>query len=379
MTSRNGKKTSALRMLWIPGRHKSHPKGHYETTSKKISYPIRQKKSQVWSLGGSTAQRDLLQADPDTSLLDGPSSSGLASIACVAAVASTTIDADPGTDAALNVNTPNIQTAASPSIEIETEESLISKTAEHTPTSPNSTASTLPLISPTLSPFDEQLDKAIDHVAVTTINNNYTINPSIMPTKSYSPIPTIVTATTTAEIMEKNRFSLLSKELDSNEFDINTLPSPPKTFANSIENLNNSSDTTHSTVHTESPHRDINYQNGSIVNNVQQKQNANNHHKQRNHNNNQGDVNSIESITEDVVDAKIVNVLQEEASKNDHDITTLTKSKKKRKKKHVHAKELDQLDGVPPKANINEPVKEEDEKMVKCLYYTLMCCDCTIS
>uniref|UniRef100_A0A1A9Z8K0 Uncharacterized protein n=1 Tax=Glossina pallidipes TaxID=7398 RepID=A0A1A9Z8K0_GLOPL len=377
MTSRNGKKTSALRMLWIPGKRKSHPKGYYDTTNKKISYPNKQKKSQVWSLGGSTAQRDLLQADPDISLLDGPSSSGLTAFACVAASAATTVGADRGTtNDALNVNTQNIHNV-NPSIVVETEESLISKTIEHTPTSPNSTASTLPLVSPSLSPFDEQLDKAIERVAVTTINNNCTINPSIMPTKSYSPIPTIVTATTTAEIMEKNRFSLLSKELDSNEFDINTLPSPPKTFANSNENLNSLFDTTHSTVHTESSRRDINIQNGSIAN-AQQKQNAG-HYKQRNHNNNQGDVNSIESITDDVVDAKIVNVVQEEMQKNNPDMSNLTKSKKKRKKKHVHTKELDQLDGVLPKANINDTVKEEDEKVVKCLYYTLMCCDCTIS
>lgn len=65
--------------------------------------------------------------------------------------------------------------------------------------------------------------------------------------------------------------------------------------------------------------------------------------------------------------------------KNDPDMSNLMKSKKKRKKKHVHTKELDQLDGVLPKANINDTVKEEDEKVVKCLYYTLMCCDCTIS
>lgn len=63
------------------------------------------------------------------------------------------------------------------------------------------------------------------------------------------------------------------------------MPSPPKTFANSNENLNSLFDTTHSTLHTESPRRDINIQNGSIAN-AQQKQTAC-HYKQRNHNNNQ--------------------------------------------------------------------------------------------
>lgn len=62
MASRNGKKSMGLRMLWIPGGRKSHPKGRFDATNKKISYSTRQKKSEVWSLGGSKAQNDLLQA-----------------------------------------------------------------------------------------------------------------------------------------------------------------------------------------------------------------------------------------------------------------------------------------------------------------------------
>lgn len=63
MASRNSKKKpSSLRMLWIPGGRKSHPKGRFDSTNKRISYTTRQKPSEVWSLGGSRAQKDLLEA-----------------------------------------------------------------------------------------------------------------------------------------------------------------------------------------------------------------------------------------------------------------------------------------------------------------------------
>lgn len=95
----------------------------------------------------------------------------------------------------------------------------------------------------------------------------------------------------------------------------------------------------------------------------------------------QGDVNSIESITEDTASAKIPSAdldWIDKALQDRQDREILAKPKKKKKKKN--AKELDQLDGVPMKEiSTDASVKEEDEKVVKCLYYTLMCCDCTIS
>ena len=63
MSSGNGKnKTSGLRILWIPGSRKKHPKGRYDATSKTPTYRTGQKKSEVWSLGGSKMQNDILKA-----------------------------------------------------------------------------------------------------------------------------------------------------------------------------------------------------------------------------------------------------------------------------------------------------------------------------
>lgn len=88
------------------------------------------------------------------------------------------------------------------------------------------------------------------------------------------------------------------------------------------------------------------------------------------------DVNSIESITDETASAKMDEVLSEKSL----DSKTLTKTKKKRKKKSLYGKELDQLDGVPIKTNAKDRIiEDEDDKVVKCLYYTLMCCECTIS
>ncbi|XP_037807080.1 mucin-5AC isoform X1 [Lucilia sericata] len=377
MASRNGKKSSGLRMLWIPGGRKSHPKGRYDATNKQISYTTRQKKSEVWSLGGSKAQKDLLQADPDTTLLDGPSTSGLSS-SLAAATGATAVAAAAVTNAQC-LESHNSPDTTSENLTLYNNQQQIS------PTTTYSSTSTAPLISPSQSPLELS-----NYSTPSLINNNNTTpttpTTTTMPAKSHQPIPVIVTTTTTAEIMEdtnslqENRFSLLAgKDIVTNELDIYTLPSPPTTNLNSQENLNHSSGTTVSQITPSgSPHKLNNgSQNGSVNNSpVKKKQ------QHRNHNNNQGDVNSIESITEDTVSEKIPSanldwidaVVQE---RQDREI--LAKPKKKKKKKNV--KELDQLDGVPMKESSTDAasVKEEDEKVVKCLYYTLMCCDCTIS
>uniref|UniRef100_T1PKE3 Transcription factor 2A, alpha/beta subunit n=1 Tax=Musca domestica TaxID=7370 RepID=T1PKE3_MUSDO len=228
-----------------------------------------------------------------------------------------------------------------------------------------------------------------------------------MPAKSHQPIPVIVTTTTTAQIMDENRYSILGKDITTNEFDIYTLPSPPKdAIHTSIDNLNSSSGTTASQISpSESPiHKEsiittaitneshTNHHSQPQLQQQQQEQNGSvnsspvkKKHHHRNHNNNQGDVNSIESITEDTTSEKIPSgdldwVDSALQSRNDREILTKSKTKKKKKNKLSKGKGLDQLDGVPSankEENKNE-TPEDDEKVVKCLYYTLMCCDCSL-
>lgn len=92
-------------------------------------------------------------------------------------------------------------------------------------------------------------------------------------------------------------------------------------------------------------------------------------------------MNSIESITEDTMttDVKMTDLMQDEIDSHPEDSKAVSKTKRKRKKKYANVKELDQLDGVASKGTTLDQPKEEDERVVQCLYYTLMCCDCTIS
>ncbi|XP_013097929.2 putative uncharacterized protein DDB_G0291608 isoform X2 [Stomoxys calcitrans] len=314
-------------------------------------------------------QNRLMWREPDVSLLDGPSTSGIATIACATAAGSAA--------AAATSALSNTGTRISPS----NAECLADSTEKvNSPTTPNSTASTAPLLSPPLSPL---ITTDLDHIDSETESSD-------MPAKSHQPIPVIVTTTTTAQIMDENRFSILGKDITTNEFDIYTLPSPPKDVGNSEENLNSSSGTTASQKSTSgSPHKEStsattneshhSHQNNGSVNNSPVKKK----HHHRNHNNNQGDVNSIESITEDTVSEKIPSTdldWVDRAIQDRNDREILAKPKKKKKNKGSKSKELDQLDGVPMKQiEAGEAVEEEDEKVVKCLYYTLMCCDCAIS
>lgn len=75
---------------------------------------------------------------------------------------------------------------------------------------------------------------------------------------------------------------------------------------------------------------------------------------------------------------KITELLQDDLDSHE-DTKVVSKTKRKRKKKYANVKELDQLDGVHQKGTIIDAPKEENERVVECLYYTLMCCDCTIS
>ncbi|XP_075155292.1 uncharacterized protein LOC142228691 isoform X2 [Haematobia irritans] len=313
--------------------------------------------------------------EPDVSLLDGPSTSGIATLACATAAGTAAAASEARHTTSSNSPPSNIECLVDAA-------SSTSNNNNNSPTTPNSTASTAPLLSPPLSPL---ITTDLDLIDSENESSN-------MPAKSHQPIPVIVTTTTTAQIMDENRFAILGKDIKTNEFDIYTLPSPPKDVGNSEENLNSSSGTTASQKSTSvSPHKESttatatneshhdNQNNGSVNSSPVKKKHL------RNHNNNQTDVNSIESITEDTVSDKIPSTdldWVDSAIQDRNDREILAKPKKKKKHKGSHGKELDQLDGVPMKEmgnNVPVEEEEEDEKMVKCLYYTLMCCECSIS
>lgn len=62
-SGRNKSGSSGLRILWIPGKKKSQPKGSYNPTNKGFRPPTGQdKKIENWSLGGAKGQNELLKA-----------------------------------------------------------------------------------------------------------------------------------------------------------------------------------------------------------------------------------------------------------------------------------------------------------------------------
>uniref|UniRef100_A0A0K8TX45 Uncharacterized protein n=3 Tax=Bactrocera latifrons TaxID=174628 RepID=A0A0K8TX45_BACLA len=194
---------------------------------------------------------------------------------------------------------------------------------------------------------------------------------------------TTVTTTTTAEIMDENRFSILGKDI-SNEIDVYDLPSPPKNGINTPPPegatsvlLNTSAGTTTSTATTPSPSNTPKQhsERDSVASLSPKKK-----HQYKNENNNhQNDIDSIESISDNTKlpsnDLEWIDELVLERNGKE----LLSKKNKKKKKKISTTKELDQLDGVSSKQNAKDGAPDEDDKVVKCLYYTLMCCDCTIS
>ncbi|XP_062140590.1 GATA zinc finger domain-containing protein 12 isoform X2 [Drosophila sulfurigaster albostrigata] len=101
----------------------------------------------------------------------------------------------------------------------------------------------------------------------------------------------------------------------------------------------------------------------------------------RNHNNNQDDINSIESITsfsksQVNTDFEWIDDMVQQRTCSE----LMHKNKRKKSKKHLESKVSDQLDGGPSKIKEKyDSNADDDEKVVKCLYYSLMCCDCTIS
>ncbi|KAH8265823.1 hypothetical protein KR038_003722 [Drosophila bunnanda] len=322
-------KSSGMRILWIPGR-KSHSKGRFSTTNKHISYSGPQKKSEVWSLGGSKAQSELIDL-PSPDLAGGgnvlaPSSLSLVATCSLAAQSGECASSTDGSSA------------------------IVSETAT-LPATPVTTHS--PNLRPTSS---------LSEIAPSTPSTRAMTSPNVI---------------TTAEIQDFPNF--IGPE---------DLPKVPAAAGETEVVLNSSAGTTASIATTSSPlaqgAKDAAHSQQTTPQKI----------KYKNHNNNQEDINSIESISSfprfqgsatefDWIDEMV-------QQRNCNEMMHKNKRKKASKKGILDSSlqsETDQLDGQLYSYNSNDKAKlnsskgndDDDEKVVKCLYYSLMCCDCTIS
>ncbi|KAH8303966.1 hypothetical protein KR044_006984 [Drosophila immigrans] len=338
MASNSSKKkssSSGLRMLWIPGRKSHHPKGRYSSTSKNVSYSPNQKKSEVWTLGGSRAQNELIDLPSPTNSDNGASTSSLAmSSTLVKSVAKSS-----------NIEQQQLEMIVTSSDSLAITECATLPTTPVAAISPNlnsplselapSTASTLPMTSPIV----------VTTVEIPDLHHNV-VGPDDLPK-----VPSIGEPTD----LSISAVVLNSSAGTTASITTNSSPSPltnRKANSNSQPqiNINNNS----------SPQKGSRY---------------------RNHNNNQDDINSIESISsfskpQVNTDFEWIDDMVQQRNCSE----LMHKNKRKKSKKHLESKVSDQLDGaskINEKYNANN--NDDDEKVVKCLYYSLMCCDCTIS
>lgn len=266
--SRNNSRTGGLRYLWIPGRKKSHPKGRFDSTNKRIDYNRGQKPNEPWSLGGSKTHKNLLEAD---GLENSPSISGIVPATCAAAV-------------------PSIATATEMPALTENKFSVLAKIDDNS----------YQLPSPPRN-GEKQNGNNNDHISASDLISDSSSNHNL-------------------------------KKIDEDLED--DLPSPP------------GCEDHHSDVNSEhSPHKKLS---------INKRRSYNNYHPEV-------DINSIESVSE--------SKLQYSDSDITDGVYSSSHNNKKTKRKNKKNK----------KANKNGPNEEDDEKIVKCLYYTLMCCECTIS
>ncbi|XP_064555828.1 integrator complex subunit 6 homolog isoform X3 [Drosophila montana] len=162
-----------------------------------------------------------------------------------------------------------------------------------------------------------------------------------------------------------------------NPDDLPKVPSIGETdLSTSAVVLNSSAGTTASITTNSSPLANRKAHNQAAANNSSPHKS-----RYRNHNNNQDDINSIESISSfnrNQVNTNFEWIDEMVQQRNCSEL--MHKNKRKKSKKMIDAKESDQLDGRKIKEKQGmAPYEDNDEKVVKCLYYSLMCCDCTIS
>ncbi|SPP88770.1 uncharacterized protein LOC117590363 isoform X1 [Drosophila guanche] len=316
------KKSSGMRILWIPGRKSHHPKGRLSTTSKHVSYSGPQKKSEVWSLGGSKAQTELIDFPMSEGLTATPSSS-LSIVATCSLVQSVKHDHHNSIDDIVGLS----ETATLPAVP---------GAADTPPHSPLSEA------------------------------------PSTPSTKAMTS-PNVIT---TAEVQNLHNF--MSPD------DLPKVPGHLAATAEAELALNSSAGTTASIATTSSPEANRKAEPQQMPATSHSQQTSPQKAKYKNNNNNQEDINSIESISSfprfqgNTADFEWIDEMVQQ--RNCSELMHKNK-RKKASKKAIESLEKDQLDGktydYKTKANIDND--DGDEKMVTCLYYSLMCCDCTIS
>ncbi|XP_023162959.1 uncharacterized protein LOC111594063 isoform X2 [Drosophila hydei] len=327
MASNSSKKSksSGLRILWIPGR-KSHPKGRLSSTNKHISYSPTQKKNEVWSLGGSKAQTELI--DLPSPEINGPSTSS--SLALLGAMSSTLVKS-------VKSDSLNRNYITNPDDAIAVSECATLPTTPVAAITPN-------------------LNSPLSELAPLTPSTTAMASPIVV---------------TTVEILDLHIL---------NPDDLPKVPSLGETnLSASAVILNSSAGTTASITTNSSPLANRKAHNQIAVNNSSPHKSTH-----RNHNNNQDDINSIESISSFNRTQISTNFEWIDEMVHQRNCSELMhKNKRKKSKKVIASQEMDQLDGpkVTEKhdAKLMAPYDDNDEKVVKCLYYSLMCCDCTIS
>ncbi|KAM8720694.1 hypothetical protein ACLKA7_006695 [Drosophila subpalustris] len=348
MASNSSKKnkTSGLRMLWIPGR-KSHPKGRYSSTTKNVSYSASQKKSEVWTLGGSRAQSELINL-PSPESNNGASTS---SLALLGGMSSTLVKSVKGGDSheSQNLENNHIITTITTTTTTTTDPLGVSECAT-VPTTP-------------VAAITPNLNSPLSELAPSTPSTNPMTSPIVV---------------TTVEILDLH--NILSPD------DLPKVPSIGETtdLSTSAIVLNSSAGTTASITTNSSPLANRKANSQAHTNNSSSQNASPQKGRYRNHNNNQDDINSIESVSsfnrnQVNTDFEWIDEMVQQRNCNE----LMHKNKRKKSKKTLDSKESDQLDGCKIKEKYDSksmnPYDDNDEKVVKCLYYSLMCCDCTIS
>ncbi|XP_055843906.1 myb-like protein D isoform X4 [Episyrphus balteatus] len=195
----------------------------------------------------------------------------------------------------------------------------------------------------------------------------------LMPVTCAVAAPNIASTTDEMPVLTENKFSVLAK-IDDNNYQ---LPSPPRDGEK--HNGNNNHVSASDLISDSTSNHNLKKIDEDLEDDLPSPPSCEDHHsdvasehsphkkhssinKRRSYNNYhpEVDINSIESVSESKLQYSDSDITDGVYS-NSHNNNKKRKNKKNKNSKNNGAKE------------------EEDEKIVKCLYYTLMCCECTIS